>query len=331
MAITLQGNKYLLDIWPAGRNGPRIRRKYDTRKEAKLREAEFISLYAKAPEEFERDKRKLSALVKLWYQLYGSTLKDHKYRYARTLALCERLGDPLVYKFSARDFARYREIQLKEGKSKSTLNHELRYLRAVFSELIRLDYFKGVNPLSKIRTYKLPQSEMTFLTIDQINLLLDECKKSTNSHLYPVVLLSLATGARISEANSVKRKDLLSDRVVFPDTKNSKNRVVPVKPSLIRYLKLKAFPAPQQKLFASCKGAFRSALKRSGIELPKGQLTHVMRHTFASHFVMNGGSLKVLQELLGHQDIKTTMIYAHLTPDYLESVLDLGIYSEIRR
>jgi len=331
MSIKPEGKGFRLDIYPAGRDGPRIRRKYDTRKEAKLREAEFISLYSKAPEQFERDKRKLSILVQLWYQLHGSTLKDHKYRYSRTLALCEKLGDPVVYKFSAKDFARYRELQLNEGKSKSTLNHELRYLRAVFSELIRLDYFKGINPLSKIRTFKLPQSELTFLTIDQINLLLVECKKSTNSHLYPVVLLSLATGARISESNGVKRKDLLADRVVYHDTKNSKNRVVPVKPSLIRYLKLKAFPVSQQRLFAPCKGAFRSALKRTGIELPKGQLTHVMRHTFASHFVMNGGSLKVLQELLGHQDIKTTMIYAHLAPDYLESVLDLGVYSELRR
>jgi len=331
MAITKDGDGYLLDIRPAGRSGPRIRRKYDTRKEAKLREAEFISLYSKAPEQFERDKRKLSTLVQLWYQLHGSTLKDHKYRYSRTLALCEKLGDPAVYKFSAKDFARYRELQLKEGKSKSTLNHELRYLRAVFSELIRLDYYKGINPLSKIRTFKLPQSELIFLTVDQLNLLLDECKKSTNSHLYPVVLLSLATGARISESNGLKRRNLLSDRVVFTDTKNGKNRVIPVKPSLIRYLRLKAFPAPQDKLFASCKGAFRSAIERSGIQLPAGQLTHVMRHTFASHFIMNGGSLKVLQELLGHEDIKTTMIYAHLAPDYLESVLDLGVYSELRK
>ena len=58
MAITKDGDKYILDIWPGGRNGPRIRRKYTTRKEAKLREAEFVSLYVKAPNQFEKDKRK---------------------------------------------------------------------------------------------------------------------------------------------------------------------------------------------------------------------------------------------------------------------------------
>ncbi|WP_424649030.1 tyrosine-type recombinase/integrase [Castellaniella sp.] len=50
-----------------------------------------------------------------------------------------------------------------------------------------------------------------------------------------------------------------------------------------------------------------------------GQLTHVLRHTFASHFMINGGNILTLQRILGHQDLKTTMRYAHLAPDHLES------------
>ena len=190
---------------------------------------------------------------------------------------------------------------------------------------------RGDNPLSKIRTYKLFQSQLSFLTVDQIKILLKSCKESTNDHLYPVVLLCLATGAGFSEANGIKRQNLLADRVVFTDTKNGSNRVVPVPPSLIRYLTMKAYPSPFNRLFASCKIVFRKAVQRAKLDLPDGQLTHILRHTFASHFIMNGGSLKVLQEVLDHEDIKTTMIYAHLAPDYLESVLDLGVYSELRR
>ena len=44
MSIKPENGGFRLDMYPAGRDGPRIRRKYDTRKEAKLREAEFISL-----------------------------------------------------------------------------------------------------------------------------------------------------------------------------------------------------------------------------------------------------------------------------------------------
>ncbi len=79
------------------------------------------------------------------------------------------------------------------------------------------------------------------------------------------------------------------------------------------------------QLFASCKSAFRSAIDRSGIETPKGQMTHILRHTFASHFIMNGGNILTLQRVLGHSDLKITMRYAHLAPDYMQQVVDLGL------
>ena len=50
-------------------------------------------------------------------------------------------------------------------------------------------------------------------------------------------------------------------------------------------------------------------------------MTHVLRHTFASHFIMKTGDILSLQKLLGHSDLKMTMRYAHLAPDHLVSVL----------
>jgi len=43
----------------------------------------------------------------------------------------------------------------------------------------------------------------------------------------------------------------------------------------------------------------------------------LLRHTFASHFVMSGGSLVTLQKILGHTDLNKTLVYAHLLPDVL--------------
>lgn len=65
-------------------------------------------------------------------------------------------------------------------------------------------------------------------------------------------------------------------------------------------------------------------MQRAGIETPAGQLMHVLRHTFASHFMMNGGNILVLQRILGHTDIKVTMRYAHFAPDHLSEALRLN-------
>ena len=50
-------------------------------------------------------------------------------------------------------------------------------------------------------------------------------------------------------------------------------------------------------------------------------MSHVLRHSFASHFMMAGGNIVVLQRILGHSDIRVTMRYAHFAPDHLEEAV----------
>ncbi len=103
-------------------------------------------------------------------------------------------------------------------------------------------------------------------------------------------------------------------KITYIKTKGKKNRAVPISDELYETLPKVRTSKP---VFKGCYSAFRGAIKRAGIELPDGQLSHVLRHTFASHFMMRGGNIIVLQRILGHTDIKVTMKYAHFDPEHL--------------
>ncbi|EON87641.1 integrase family protein [Plesiomonas shigelloides 302-73] len=261
------------------------------------------------------DKRRLIDLVYTWFNAHGITLSDGLKRKTTMEFACEAMGNPLATEFSAKMFSAYREQRLSGKITRSnrvktvtprTVNLELAYFRAVFNELKRLDEWTAANPLENVREFKIAESEMSYLTTDDIRALLAECENSRSPDLLAVVKICLATGARWGEAESLKGK---------------KNRAVPVVESLLDELPTTRRAKP---LFSSCYAAFRSALKRAGIEIPAGQLTHVLRHTFASHFMMNGGNILVLQRILGHTDIKVTMRYAHFAPDHLSEAKTLN-------
>jgi len=269
---------------------------------------------------------RLSDLIMAWYELHGQTLKDHKTRLARTLALAQRMGNPVASEFTALSWARYRASRLVEVKP-TTINHEQRYLSAVFSELIRLGAWHGVNPLDGIRQIKVDETELTFLELSQAEKLLDECRGSSNNHTFPVALICLATGARWGEAETLTRSQLAQGKVHFHRTKNGRSRSVPVPTEVVDAALEHALPGT--RLFTSCRAAFRGAYERCGFHTP-GQLTHILRHTFASHFMMGGGDILTLQRILGHSDIKMTMRYAHLSPDHLSTAMALSPLAQMR-
>jgi len=62
-------------------------------------------------------------------------------------------------------------------------------------------------------------------------------------------------------------------------------------------------------------------VKNLSFTLPDGQMSHVLRHTFASHFIQNGGNILVLQKILGHGSLLMTIRYAHLAPEHLDEAV----------
>lgn len=320
MAIKRVPSGWLVDIKPGGRSGRRVRRTFDTKPEA-LRFETFVKGQYAAGAAWNpppADSRRLSELCRLWYSVHGSSLKDGLGRLEILKAMSLRVGDPVASRFTAALFSVYRQQRLEAGISPNTVNHEHAYLRAVFNELSRLGEWSLPNPLTSIRRLRYQETELTYLNDDQISRLLAELRRGRNADAYPVAVICLATGARWSEAVGLRRRNFREGLVVFEDTKSGKRRGVPVDASLAA-LVLDGRGAGA--LFRPCYSAFRVAVDRAGIELPAGQLSHVLRHTFASHFLRNGGNIRALQIILGHSSLTVTMRYAHLMPGHLEDVL----------
>lgn len=316
--ITKGQNGWDVDFWLDRSLGIRKRKRgFRTKSEAER----WVSDQRKEYGRRGRDPgERLADLVHIWQELHGVSLKDQK-RYGRMLAIVETLGNPIASTLTALEFSRYRAERLKTC-TPATVNHEHRYLKAMFNELIRLGVWHEANPVANLRQLRVDETELTYLTLDECRLVLAECARSTNSHTLPVAKLCLATGARWDEAESITRSQLVNGQVRFARTKNGRVRSIPIPEDLQRLLLERGYPG-SGRLFSSCRSAFRKAYERTGLHTP-GQLTHILRHTFASHYMMQGGNILTLQRILGHGDIKMTMRYSHLAPDHLATALTMS-------
>lgn len=324
----LPSGKWLCECYPSGRDGKRVRKMFATKGEAVSFENFTMGELDDKPWLGEKaDTRRLSELINSWHSLYGRTLADPKRLLAKLNIICHGLGDPLGIDVTAAAFTTYREkrlkgeirdndgILLKPVKPK-TLNLEQSNLSSVFGTLKKLGHWSAPNPLAGLPAFKIAQTELSFLDEQEMKMVLTECENSGNKDLLMVARICLATGARWSEAEKLQRSQLSKYRITYTKTKGKKNRTVPISQSLYDEI-----PQTRGQIFSSCRKAFERAIERTGIELPPGQCTHVLRHTFASHFMMNGGNILVLRDILGHSDIKMTMIYAHFAPEHLEDVI----------
>lgn len=310
-----------------GRDSRRVRKSFPTKGEAVAYEAYCKEEAQDKPWKADKeDRRRLSEIIELWHSLHGQALVANKSRLAKLHIICNGLGDPIASQLTAKDWAHYRDRRLRgeidNGYHKDpadwiakpiTVNREQQYLAAVFNELKRLGEWNLPNPLDGVRVFKEAEKEMSWLTAPQIVQLFQACDQYGKKHLTTIVKICLATGARWGEAERLTRSQLSPNKLTFTKTKGKKNRTVPIPIWLYEEL-----VNLQGKMFKPCYQEFKKMLALTDIVLTEGQKTHVLRHTFASHFMMNGGNILVLQKILGHANIRETMKYAHFAPNHLE-------------
>jgi integrase len=329
MSIQKTEKGWLVDIQPGGRGNKRYRKTLPTKAEA-LRWRAFIENKTIKVPDWQPDKkdcRRLDELLAIWYEHHGKNLKTSEDMYSRLKWISARLKNPFAYTLTPEVFSEYRQKRLAEGLSINSMNREHAYLKSAFNELIRLGQWKKDNPVEKVRLLKVDERELTYLTQDEIKRLMQAIQEGDSEDLYLVVSICLATGARWSEAINLKRESVKNGIINYAGTKSGKFRAVPIPETLEKEI-LKHKPG-SERLFSNCIKALQRAIKRAGLELPDGQCSHVLRHSFASHFMMNGGNILTLQKILGHQSLNMTMRYAHLSPDHLEEARALSPYAMV--
>ena len=321
MTVKKTNSGWLVDVQPGGRGGKRLRKTFKTQAEAKAYRAWLTTQINQnsswSPDR--RDTRKLSELITLWFTHHGAALRSSADTLRRLNAMAAAMGDPVADRFSADTFAEYRTRRMAAGITANNLNREQSYLRAVFNELKRLGYWEKENPLAKLRQFKVAENELSFLTYDEIRALLVQLGEARNPHVLLITRICLATGARWSEAEELRISQVRDGLIQFARTKSGKVRSIPISDDIEKeILEHHRSVGQGERIFGYAASAFREGIDRAKINLPNGQMTHALRHTFASHFIMNGGNILTLQRILGHQSLAMTMRYAHLSPDHLQ-------------
>lgn len=314
MSVKKQGDKYLVDIRPQGRDGKRYRRKFDTKYEASQYEKHILATaHNKEWLEKPTDRRSLTELIELWWTYEGQSKKTAT-TYLRILKQIDReLSYPKAHQITHKLLANYRAKHLEENKAMTTFNRKFMCLSNIFTVLIDAQEYHSPHPTKGFKVKRPRAKEMHSLSHKEIDTLLAELSGDS----LKIAKLCLATGARWGEAESLKGSNVVKGRVTFVDTKNGLNRTVPISQDLEKEI----VSGSNGRLFRDCYQNFYSVLKKCEFELPRGQASHVLRHTFASHFIMNAGNILALQKILGHATIQQTMTYAHLAPDYLQDAL----------
>ena len=233
----------------------------------------------------------------------------------------------------------YLTILHQEKLSEATIARKISSLRS-FYRFMQKNYGLLHNPFSQIKVSVSRQKLPSFLMYRELELIFAQCDDSPMGQRNRVMMeFMYACGLRVSELVNLKQADIaLDERVVLIKGKGSKERLSFFYPSfqvlLADYLKdvLPLLKKGKQHdyIFVNHHG---NPISTRGVQMIVAQVgkdaglkqalhPHMFRHSFATHLLDNGASIRVVQSLLGHESLSTTQIYTHVSQEKIKKIYD---------
>jgi integrase len=293
--------------------------RYFGRQEDKERTVgEFIDRYIekelpKNPKAYKKQKQLLT-----WWKIH---LGQYFLCYI-TPAMIAELRDKLMNEVTAKGSLR----------TSSTANRYLASLSRAFTICVQEWQWMKENPVLKIRRPKENRPKERYLDKEEIDRLLEACRRSKSPHIYAVVLFALGTGARKGEILNLQWDDIdfVRSTAIFRNTKNGSDRTVYLNKALLQCLMSEhkkriilskfVFPNLSGQRPADVKTAWERVVEDA--KLTDGVSLHTLRHTVASHLAMGGYSMLEIGAILGHKSMSMIKRYSHLSTSSTAKALE---------
>ena len=210
----------------------------------------------------------------------------------------------------------------EKGQSGQTINLHLNAIKYFYRKI-----FKSPVEIN-IKFAKTSKKLPVVLSRSEIEKIIDSIKNRKHKL---IISLSYGAGLRVSEVVNLKVKDIsIEDLTIHVKQAKGKRDRITVLPKRLK-LEIASFVTGKNNndyLIVSDRGGrltdrtaqkkFENALKKSGIK--KDATFHSLRHSFATHLLENGVDIRYVQELLGHQNIRTTQIYTKVTNPSIKNI-----------
>jgi len=226
------------------------------------------------------------------------------------------------------EFSTYLKHLNKDRYSKSSINRKITSIRTFLSWAVENDYFNE-NQIQAVNNLKVEKKLPNVLTSSYINKLLDAFPEFSEKDLRDKAILELmySSGLRVSEVSNLTLDSITKNNSIRVLGKGSKERVLPLTKRayvcIEKYIQTSRPKFENNKsrnyLFLGVRGGQLSDREiRRIVKLRTGTFPHSIRHTFATHLLEGGADLRIVQELLGHNDPSTTQIYTHVSKKQLQ-------------